>query len=94
MGYNFSYPTCIDNGCVLEYNHCIRTTHAEIAALNKLDDTEDISGCTIYVVKYNNTSTGQGLCYSCKLECIRRGLIIENDTSYFNYDLFSYSAQN
>lgn len=35
-GYNgspYGLPHCIEIGCLLEYNHCIRTVHAEMNAL-------------------------------------------------------------
>jgi dCMP deaminase len=53
-GYNGSGPKldhCIDVGCLIENNHCIRTTHAELNAITQAAFTglSPTVGSTIYV---------------------------------------------
>jgi len=41
VGYNSSHkgqPHCIDDGCLIVHNHCIRTLHAEQAAVLNLEN--------------------------------------------------------
>ncbi|WP_088185984.1 cytidine/deoxycytidylate deaminase family protein [Desulfosporosinus sp. FKA] len=50
-GYNGSaagLPHCIDEGCLIVNDHCVRTIHAEVNAL--LECTPDVrNGATIYI---------------------------------------------
>ncbi|WP_243116797.1 deoxycytidylate deaminase [Heliophilum fasciatum] len=50
-GYNGSppqLPHCLDEGCLMRDNHCVRTIHAEVNALMECDP-EDRINATIYV---------------------------------------------
>jgi dCMP deaminase len=49
MGYNGSppgAPHCLDEGCIISYNHCVRTTHAEKNAL--MNTTPFPYGASLY----------------------------------------------
>lgn len=50
MGYNGSLPgelECLDSGCIMVYNHCKRSVHAEINALTNCFTNP--YGATLYV---------------------------------------------
>jgi dCMP deaminase len=52
-GYNGSLPNephCIEVGCDLQHNHCVRTVHAEVnAILQAAKHGTSVSGATLYV---------------------------------------------
>lgn len=50
-GYNGSpsgTPHCIDDGCIIHADHCIRSIHAEVNALLSAMQATDIRGATLY----------------------------------------------
>lgn len=65
-GYNGSasgLPHCLDEGCLMGNNHCIRTIHAEINALLECMPSER-QGATIYV-----TDRPCAECAKCIINC-------------------------
>lgn len=65
-GYNGSasgLPHCLDEGCLMVNNHCIRTIHAEINALLECMPSER-KGATIYV-----TDRPCAECAKCIINC-------------------------
>ena len=72
LGYNGSLagePHCLDAGCHIVNNHCIRAEHAEINALDHISDTHD--KMTLYCTDM--------CCHNCLRICLRRGV----NTIYF-----------
>lgn len=52
MGYNGSpkgMPHCTDNGCLMDYNHCISAVHAEANALARVDPRL-AKGASLYIL--------------------------------------------
>ena len=50
-GYNGSPSEtahCVDEGCIIQDNHCIRSIHAEVNALISAMQATDIRGATLY----------------------------------------------
>ena len=71
-GYNGSPPDephCIDEGCLMEDDHCQRSIHAEVNAI--VHSQGDLNGASIYVYKNNiGDSIGFLPCREC-LKVIR-----------------------
>lgn len=71
-GYNGSLPNekhCIDDGCLVENNHCIRTVHAEMNAITRAaHEGQKLFGSTIY------TTTKP--CWNCFKNLISAGIKI------------------
>ena len=74
-GYNGvppNHPHCDDVGCFLVDNHCTRSIHAELNAVNQCrkyyPELIVLGGLRIYVYRKNTTggSVGKGLCKECK----------------------------
>ncbi len=67
-GYNgapHGLPHCLDAGCLMEGEHCLRTIHAEINALLECSPEERV-GATMYVTDYP--------CERCALIIIQAGI--------------------
>lgn len=50
VGYNGApagEPHCIDDGCIIEDNHCQRALHAEVNAI--VNATKSLRGTTIFI---------------------------------------------
>lgn len=59
-GYNGAartLPDCLESGCLLEHNHCVRTVHAEVNA--------------VLSAAYNGVSTKDSIMYSTARPCFR-----------------------
>ncbi|MGL4820804.1 MAG: ComE operon protein 2 [Bacilli bacterium] len=69
-GYNGSLkgaPHCIDEGCLIVENHCIRTVHAEVnAILQCASQGIPTQGATIYVTHFP--------CLNCTKTIIQSGI--------------------
>lgn len=69
-GYNGSVrglPHCIDDGCMMEDNHCVRVVHAEVnAILQAANNGVRIDEATIY--------TTASPCWNCFKSCINAGI--------------------
>jgi len=81
-GYNGApkgMPHCIDEGCIIKNDHCIRVMHAEQNAL--LQAGKDAKGATMYCTCLP--------CFICYKLCIQAGIkkIIYID-DYNKHDLF------
>lgn len=69
-GYNGSVARtahCVDEGCLIEHNHCIRTTHAEINAICRAAmNGVSIKDATAYVTAFP--------CWNCAKTLISCGI--------------------
>ena len=82
-GYNGAKsgkPHCIDVGCHMHNDHCVRSNHAEINALYHLplQDSRIIKKARCYVYRKNHPggSVGTGCCYDCEMELSMYGIKI------------------
>ena len=67
-GYNgapHGLPHCLDAGCLMAGEHCLRTIHAEINALLECSP-EEREGATMYVTDYP--------CERCALTIVQAGI--------------------
>lgn len=73
-GYNGSppgQPHCLDVGCEMQENHCIRTIHAEANAICWAARRGiAIEGATLYVFGWE-----QGICHRCRKLALSAGIV-------------------
>lgn len=85
-GYNGAppgAPHCVDVGCEIEDEHCIRTTHAEVNAVAQAArHGVSIEGANIYI--YDLEYPGGGACRRCRniLRCAGINLIFCASTTH------------
>jgi dCMP deaminase len=88
-GYNGSpagLAHCLDEGCLMVNNHCIRTIHAEINALLECTPAER-RGATIYV-----TDRPCAECAKCIINCGISRVVFARDYPP-DYDWFAITPQ-
>lgn len=72
-GYNGSPPGlnhCLDVGCDMVENHCIRTTHAEANAIAFAARYGiSVEGCTLFTYGWE-----KGICWTCKKLALSAGI--------------------
>jgi dCMP deaminase len=73
-GYNGSpagMPHCLEVGCQVEDNHCIRTIHAEMnALLFCAKQGISVDGANLYTVGWE-----KGICFRCEMAAQAAGII-------------------
>jgi dCMP deaminase len=73
-GYNGSppgMPHCLDNGCEVFDNHCIRTTHAEANAIAfAARHGIAVAGCQMYSYGWE-----KGVCWTCRKLALSAGIV-------------------